>query len=119
MRKTAPTEKNNDNGKKQKNGDCCPSLEKTNKKPKALDQRVPIPPPSKFMNYTDLVSSREDIFMVAEQTKVFKQPDLLSGDYSKRNQNKYCRYHKDVSHTIEECITLKDEIKKLIHCGYL
>ena len=57
--------------------------------------------------------------MVAEQTGVFKWPDLLRGDRSKRNQNKYCRYHKDIGHTTEECITLKDEIKKLIHRGYL
>ena len=33
----APTEKNNDNGKKKKNGDRRPSLEKMNKKPKAPD----------------------------------------------------------------------------------
>ena len=57
--------------------------------------------------------------MVAEQTGVFKRPDLLRGDRSKRNQNKYCRYHKDVGHTTEECIMLKDEIEKLIRRGYL
>ena len=35
------------------------------------------------------------------------------------NQNKYCRYHKDVGHTTEECITFKDKIEKLICRGYL
>ena len=54
--KSTPSEKSNDNGKKQKNGDCCPSLEKMNKKAKAPDQRIPWPPPRKFTNYTDLVS---------------------------------------------------------------
>ena len=34
-------------------------------------------------------------------------------------QSKYCRYHRDVSHTTEDCVTLKDEIEKLIHNGYL
>ena len=57
--------------------------------------------------------------MAAVQTWVFKRPDLLRGDYSKRNHNKYFRYHKDIGHTPEECITLEDEIKKLIHRGYL
>ena len=57
--------------------------------------------------------------MAAEQTGVFKRPDPLCGDCSKRNQNKYYRYHKDIGHTIEECIMLKDEIKKLIRRGYL
>ena len=43
----------------------------------------------------------------------------MHGVRSKMNQNKYCRYHKDVGHTTEECITLKDEIEKLICHGYL
>ena len=57
--------------------------------------------------------------MVAKYTRVFKQLDPLHGDRSKRNQNKYCRFHKDISHTTEECITLKDEIEKLVHREYL
>ena len=50
---------------------------------------------------------------------MFKRPDLQRGDHFKMNQNKYCRFHKDIGHTMEECITLKDEIEKLIRCGYL
>ena len=64
--KSAPVEKSNDNGKKWKNGDRQPSLDKANKKSKALDLSVPRPPPSKFTTYADLVSSRKDIFMAAE-----------------------------------------------------
>ena len=41
MRKSTPSEKSNDNGKKQNNRDPRPSLEKTNKKLKAPDQGVP------------------------------------------------------------------------------
>ena len=73
-------EKSNDNDKKRKNGDRHPSPEKANKKSKALDLRVPRSPHSKFTNYTDLVSSREDVFMATEQTRVFKRPDPLHGD---------------------------------------
>ena len=83
--KLAPAEKNNDNGKKRKNEDRHLSPEKTNKKPKAPNQKVPRPPPNKFTNYTDLVSSREDVFIAAEQTGVFKRPNPLHGDCSKRN----------------------------------
>ena len=85
------------------------------KKAKAPGLRIPLPP----TNYTDLVASREDVFLAIEQSVVFKRPYPLQGDRSKRNQNKYCRFHRDISHTIEECITLKNEIEKLIHCGYL
>ena len=117
--KSNPSEKSNDNGKKRKSEDRRPSPEKMNKKAKALDQIVPRPPPSKFTNYTDLVSSREDIFMAAEQMRVFKWLDPLRGDCSKRNHNNYCRFHKDIGHTTEECITLKDKIEKLIRREYL
>ena len=57
--------------------------------------------------------------MAAEQTRVFMWPNPLRGDSSKRNQSKYCWYQKDVGHTTEECITLKDEIEKLIHHRYV
>ena len=75
--KSTSAKKSNDNGKKRKNGDYYPSLEKENKKLKAPNLRVSRPPPSKFTNYTDLVSSRKDVFMVAEQTEVFKWSDQL------------------------------------------
>ena len=117
--KPTPSEKNNDNDKTQKNGDCHSSLEKTNKKAKDPDSRVSRPPPRKFTNYTDLVSSQEDVFMAIEHIGLFNWPDSLRGDRSKKNQNKHCRFHKDIGHTNKECITLKDEIEKLIHHGYL
>ena len=50
---------------------------------------------------------------------MYKRPDSMRGDRSKRNQNKYYRFHKDIGHTMEECIALKDEIEKLIRQGYL
>ena len=83
--KPTPCKKNNDNDKKRKNGDRHPSLEKTNKKAKTPNMKVLWHYPGKFTNYTDLVSSREDVFMAAEQIRVFKRPDPLHGDRSKRN----------------------------------
>ena len=117
--KSTPSEKNNDNNKKWKNGDRCPSSDKTNKKAKAPDLRVLRPPHGKFTKYTDLVASRDDVFLAAEQSGVFKRSDPLRGDRSKRKHNKYNRFHRDNDHTTEECITLKDEIEKLIYHGYL
>ena len=54
--KSTPSEKYNDNSKKWKNRDCK-SPNKTTKKQKAPDMRIPRLPPSKYMNYTDLVAS--------------------------------------------------------------
>ena len=116
-RKPTPTEKSRKN-KKHKNGDRRRSPEANNKKAKSPDQRVLIPPPSKYTNFTYLTRLREKVFLATEQRGVYKQLDQLRGNHFKRNQNKYCRYHKDVGHT-KECIMLKDEIKKLICDGYL
>ena len=55
--KSTPVEKSNDNGKKWKNEDRQPFLEKANKKSKAPDLRVSRCPLSKFTNYTDFISS--------------------------------------------------------------
>ena len=68
VKKSTPSEKSNDNGKNQKNGDRHPSSEKTNKKARAPDHRVMQPLPNKFTNYTDLVPSQEDIFMAPKHT---------------------------------------------------
>ena len=116
--KSAPVEKNEEN-KKRKNGDRRRSPDANHKQAKSPDQRVSRPLPSKYTNFTDLTRSNEVVFLATEQIGVYKRPDLLQGDRSKRNQNKYYRYHKDVNHTTEECIMLKDEIEKLIHEEYL
>ena len=75
--KSTPSEKNNGNNKKRKNGDHRPSPDKMTKKAKAPDMRILQPPPSKYTNYTDLIASRENVFLAAEQSRVFKWPDLL------------------------------------------
>ncbi|KAM6569002.1 hypothetical protein CsatB_016987 [Cannabis sativa] len=37
---------------------------------------------------------------------------------SKRDPNKYCKFHKDIGHTIDECRQLKDEIESLMARGH-
>ena len=90
-----------------------------NNKAKSPDRRVPRPPSSKYTNFTDLTGSHKEVFLATEQIGIYKRLDPLRGDHSKRNQNKYCWYHKDVGQTTEECVMLKDEIEKLIYDGYL
>ena len=116
--KFVSTEKNEEN-KKRKGRDHRRSPDAHQKKAKNPDQKVSIPPPSKYNNFTDLTRSREDVFLATEHTGVYERPNSMQGVRSKRNQNKYCRFHRDIGHTTEECITPKDEIEKLIREGYL
>ena len=87
--KSTTAEKNEDN-KKRKSGDRQRSPDVHKKKAKSPDQRVMRPPLSKYNNFTDLTRSREDVFLATEYTGVYKRPDSMWGDHSKRNQNKYC-----------------------------
>ena len=87
--KSTSTEKNGDN-KKRKGGERRRSPDAHQKNAKSLDQRVLRPYSNKYNNFTDLTRSREDVFLAAEHTGVYKRLDSMRGDRSKRNQNKYC-----------------------------
>ena len=43
----------------------------------------------------------------------------MKGDPNKRNRNKYCRFHRDHGHDIDECFDLKQQIENLIRQGKL
>ena len=74
--KPAPAKKSEES-KKHKNVDRQRSPETNNKKTESPNQMVPRPPLSRYTNFTELTSSREELFLATEQTDVFKRPDPL------------------------------------------
>lgn len=66
-------------------------------------------------NYTPLIAFRSQILM---EKDFFRRLLFMSGS-AKRDYNKYCWYHRDHGHNIEECRQLKQEFENLIHKGYL
>ena len=40
-------------------------------------------------------------------------------DPAKRDNTKYCEFHRDHRHRTDDCIQLRKEIEYLIQCGYL
>ncbi|GFY88915.1 hypothetical protein Acr_06g0008550 [Actinidia rufa] len=48
-----------------------------------------------------------------------KWPGKINTDPQKRNQNKYCEFHRDHGHNTEDCFQLKEQIADLIKRGYL
>ncbi|XP_074347250.1 uncharacterized protein LOC141686091 [Apium graveolens] len=55
--------------------------------------------------------------MKIEKDKDFKWPKPLRGDPEKRDNSRYCRFHKDVGHDTDDCRQFKDEIEYLIRRG--
>ncbi|XP_030942147.1 uncharacterized protein LOC115967231 [Quercus lobata] len=43
----------------------------------------------------------------------------MAGDPSKRNQNLYCAYHQELSHTTDDCRNLKNHLDRLVREGKL
>ena len=48
-----------------------------------------------------------------------KWPEKIKGDPNKRNGNKYCCFHRDHGHDMDECFDLKQQIENLIRQGKL
>ena len=74
---------------------------------------------TKFAKYARLKAPRSQILMDIEKDKDLKWPRPLKSDPEKRNQNLFCRYHKEVGHNTDDCIQLKNEIEYLIRQGKL
>ena len=72
----------------------------------------------KYYNYTPLTTSREQILNVISNESFMHRPNPLWHGLN-TDKNKYCSYHKDIEHTIEQCTKLKDEIEYLIEKSHL
>ncbi|XP_060965548.1 uncharacterized protein LOC133034474 [Cannabis sativa] len=68
--------------------------------------------------YTKLNETRENIFLVHEHRVAFHKPEPMRHARHKRDATKFCRFHKDIGHTMDEFHQLKDEIESLISHGY-
>ncbi|XP_038707286.1 uncharacterized protein LOC120002597 [Tripterygium wilfordii] len=49
----------------------------------------------------------------------FRRPNKMSGDPSTRNQSKWCSYHRDKGHRIEDCGEFKRHLEELVQQGHL
>ena len=66
------------------------------------------------MNFTLLVMPTDKILMQIKDELGLKWPKPWSKSSKKRDPKKYCRFHKDHGHYIDECCDLKEQIEELI-----
>jgi len=67
----------------------------------------------KFSHYTPLNANRAQILEEALNTATLPTPRRILSPWN-AYQSKHCKYHRNYSHTAEECLALKDKIEELI-----
>lgn len=78
-------------------------------------------PRGRFQTYTVLTVSRSRILADLEGLEILPvvTPKKPRPSDKPKDQTRYCQYHRDFGHTMDECISLKDEIVTLIQNGRL
>ncbi|GMN38329.1 hypothetical protein TIFTF001_007560 [Ficus carica] len=76
-------------------------------------------PAGRFQQYTPLVMTIEHVLNQVTGRGLLRDPPPLRADRARRNQNKYCNFHKDVGHDTKDCIQLRDQIELLIRDGHM
>ena len=76
-------------------------------------------PSARNQQYTPLNVLLEQVLMQIKDDPSLKWQEKMKGDPNKRNQNKYCRFHRDHEHDTDECFDLKQQIENLIRQGKL
>ena len=61
----------------------------------------------------------EQVLMQIKDDPSLKWPEIMKGDPNKRNRNKYCHFHRDHGHDMDECFDLKQQVENLIKQGKL
>ncbi|XP_071928300.1 uncharacterized protein [Coffea arabica] len=76
-------------------------------------------PPLPEKGYTPLTRPRTQILAVMEAEGLGQRPPKMGTPRNKRNQDRYCAFHRDVGHDTEGCWALRKEIEDLIQRGFL
>ncbi|GAV63279.1 hypothetical protein CFOL_v3_06798 [Cephalotus follicularis] len=77
--------------------------------------RAPI---SSYNNFAPLLETRTRILAVEKDKVLIQWPEKMRSQ-QRRGIEKYCMYHRDHGHDIEECRQLKNQIEDLIRKGHM
>ncbi|XP_024019113.1 uncharacterized protein LOC112090929 [Morus notabilis] len=110
-----------DGKKRRGNGDKQPASTSNPldaKKPRQDESRKPRPF-QRYDSYHELTIGIEEVFNQVGRGNLLRRPEPMRSDPSRRNQNKYCRFHGDVGYNTNDYADLKDEIERVIREGRL
>ncbi|RWW42743.1 hypothetical protein BHE74_00051670 [Ensete ventricosum] len=73
-----------------------------------VEQTIPRPP------NIPLSSTQTEIFLQIREKGLLKTPNQMKSQPEDRDRRRYCRFHRDYGHDMEECYNLKNQIEDLI-----
>ena len=71
------------------------------------DRRKVGPSSGRSQHYTPLNAPLDQVLIQIKDDPSLKWLEKMKGDLNKCNKNKYCRFHRDHGHDIDECYDLK------------
>ena len=60
------------------------------------------------LHYMPLNALLDQVLMQIKNDPSIKWPEKMKGDPNKRNKNKYCHFHRDHKHDMDECLVQND-----------
>ena len=74
-------------------------------------------PHPKYTNYHSLTAPLDHVYAITNRN-LYRPPEPLKGDRFRRDIKRNYTFHKDIRHTTDKCVALKDEIERLIMAVY-
>ena len=89
-----------------------------------LRDRLGLPQPELRQQYsprrfTPLTAAVSQVLREVQHEQFLRWPSQMRSDPTKRDNTKYCEFHRDHGHRTDDCIQLRKEIEYLIRRGYL
>ena len=112
--------------KKQRNQERSPKKDRERTPKRCVGIRDRLGPPQPELRrwyspqrFTPLTATMSQVLRKVEHEQFLRWPTQMRSDPTKRDNTRYCEFHKDHRHQTDDCIQLKKEIEYLIRCGYL
>ena len=69
--------------------------------------------------FTPLTAAVSQVLREVQLQQFLRWPSQMRSDPTKRDNTRYCEFHRDYGHRTDDCIQLRNEIEYLIRRGYL
>ena len=74
-------------------------------------------PPVKYTNYHSLNAPLDHIYAVTDRG-LYRSIEPMKTKRMRNGIKRNYAFHKDIGHTMEKCVALKDEIERLIRANH-